>query len=126
MPHNARVLAKITAQSKQLEVASHGLDVQMPKIIASTFVRRDSVAGGGAGAAIIVAIIVGLIYFGRDVLLPIALAVLLSFVLAPLVRTLQNWWIARGFSVIAVVLLTFLALFAIGGTIAMEATQLVS
>jgi predicted PurR-regulated permease PerM len=86
--------------------------------------KGDNVAGGGAGAAIIAGIIVGLLYFGRDVLLPIALAVLLSFVLAPLVRTLQNWWIPRGFSVIAVVLLTFLALFAIGGTIAMEATQL--
>jgi predicted PurR-regulated permease PerM len=57
----------------------------------------------GAGAAIIAAVIVGLLYFGREVLLPIALAVLLSFVLAPLVRTLQNWWIPRGFSVIAVV-----------------------
>jgi predicted PurR-regulated permease PerM len=86
--------------------------------------KGDGLAGGGAGAAIIAAIFVGLLYFGRDVLLPIALAVLLSFVLAPLVRTLQNWWIPLGFSVIAVVLLTFLALFAIGGTIAMEATQL--
>jgi predicted PurR-regulated permease PerM len=83
-----------------------------------------SVAGGGAGAAIVAAIFVGLLYFGRDVLLPIALAVLLSFVLAPLVRTLQNWWIPRAFSVIAVVLLTFLGLFAIGGTIAVEATRL--
>jgi predicted PurR-regulated permease PerM len=72
--------------------------------------KGDNVAGGGAGAAIIAGIIVGLLYFGWDVLLPIALAVLLTFVLAPLVRTLQNWWIPRGFSVIAVVLLTFLAL----------------
>jgi predicted PurR-regulated permease PerM len=84
--------------------------------------KGDSVAGGGAGAAIVAAIIVSLIYFGRDVLLPIALAVLLSFVLAPLVRILLNWRIPRAFSVIVVVALTFLALFAIGGTIAMEAT----
>jgi len=86
--------------------------------------KGDSIAGGGAGAAIIAAIIVSLIYFGRDVLLSIALAVLLSFVLAPLARILQNWRIPRAFSVIVVVALTFLALFAIGGTIAVEATRL--
>ncbi len=84
----------------------------------------DSAARGGAEAALIAAIAVGLIYFGRDVLLPIALAILLSFLLAPLVRGLQNWRIPHAFSVIAVVALAFLALFAIGGTIAMEATQL--
>jgi predicted PurR-regulated permease PerM len=86
--------------------------------------KRDTVAGGGAETAIIAAIIVSLMYFGRDVLLPIALAILLSFVLAPLVRALQNWWIPRAFSVIAVVLLSCLALFVIGGMIAVEATQL--
>src|SRR5262249_35971520 len=43
---------------------------------------------------------------------------------APLVRSLQKCWIPRAFSVIAVVLLAFMALFAIGGTIALEATQL--
>lgn len=84
----------------------------------------DSAARGGAEAALIAAIAVGLIYFGRDVLLPIALAILLSFLLAPLVRVLRNWRIPHAFSVIAVVALAFLALFAIGGTIAMEATQL--
>jgi predicted PurR-regulated permease PerM len=92
--------------------------------VAASPSKGDSVAGGGAGAAIVGAIIVSLIYFGRDVLLPIALAILLSFVLAPLVPVLQNWRIPRASSVIAVVLLTFMALFAIGGTIAVEATQL--
>ena len=96
----------------------------LQRLLAASSSKGDGVAGGEAGAAIIAAIIVGLIYFGRDVLLPIALAVLLSFVLAPLVRTLQDWRIPRGFSAIAVVSLTFLALFAIGGTIAMEATAL--
>jgi predicted PurR-regulated permease PerM len=96
----------------------------MAKITGSAFSKRDSVDGGRAGAAIVAAIIVSLIYFGRDVLLPIALAVLLSFVLAPLVRLLQKCWIPRIVAVVVVVLLTFLAMFAIGGTIAMEATRL--
>jgi predicted PurR-regulated permease PerM len=34
---------------------------------------------------------VAALYFGREVLVPIALALLLSFVLAPLVRRLQSW-----------------------------------
>ena len=34
-------------------------------------------------------VVVSALYFGREVLVPIALAILLSFVLAPLVRLLQ-------------------------------------
>jgi hypothetical protein len=39
--------------------------------------------------------IVAALYFGREVLVPIALALLLSFVLAPLVRRLQSWRFPR-------------------------------
>jgi predicted PurR-regulated permease PerM len=94
--------------------------------MAASSSRGVRIAGDGAGAAIVAAITVSLIYFGRDVLLPIALAILLSFLLAPLVRMLQKWRFPHAFSVIAVVALAFLALFAIGGTIAMEATKLAS
>lgn len=45
----------------------------------------------GVGAAIATTIIIGTLYFGREVFVPIALAILLSFVLAPLVRLLQRW-----------------------------------
>ena len=40
--------------------------------------------------AVLVAIIVGMLYFGREIFVPIALAILLSFVLAPAVRLLQQ------------------------------------
>jgi len=76
------------------------------------------------GAAILAAIIISVLYFGRDVFIPIALAILLSFVLAPIVRTLQDWHTPRGFSIITVVLLAFLAMFAVGGIIAAQVTQL--
>jgi predicted PurR-regulated permease PerM len=92
--------------------------------MAATSSKGDSVAGGGVGAAIVGAIIVGLIYFGRDLLIPIALAILLSFVLAPIVRTLQKWHVPHGVSTVTVVLLAFLTMFAIGGTIAAQVTQL--
>jgi predicted PurR-regulated permease PerM len=46
--------------------------------------------------------IVAALYFARDVLVPIALAVLLSFVLAPLVRRLQSWRFPRVIAVFIV------------------------
>ena len=47
-------------------------------------------------AILVVGGIVAALYFARDVLVPIALAVLLSFVLAPLVRRLQSWRASTG------------------------------
>ena len=78
----------------------------------------------GVAAAILAALIVATLYVGREVFVPIALAILLSFVLAPLVRVLQDWRVPRVFSVIGVVLLAFLVIFALGGVIATQVTQL--
>jgi predicted PurR-regulated permease PerM len=75
-------------------------------------------------AAAVVAAIIGALYFGREVFVPIALAILLSFVLAPLVRLLQRWHIPRGLSVISVVLLAFMSIFALGGVIATQVAEL--
>jgi predicted PurR-regulated permease PerM len=77
-----------------------------------------------AGVAVVTAIIIGALYFGRELFVPIALAILLSFVLAPLVRALQRWHFPRGLSVVTVVLLAFLSIFALGGVIAAQLTQL--
>jgi predicted PurR-regulated permease PerM len=79
---------------------------------------------GGLAAAVVAAIIIGTLYFGREVFVPIALAILLSFVLAPLVRLLQRWHIPRGLSVISVVLLAFMSIFALGGVIATQVAEL--
>ena len=57
------------------------------------------------GVAVATAIIIGALYFGRELFVPIALAILLSFVLAPLVRVLQRWHLPRALSVVSVVLL---------------------
>jgi predicted PurR-regulated permease PerM len=45
---------------------------------------------GGMAGAVIAAIIIGTLYVGREIFIPIALAILLSFALAPLVRLLQR------------------------------------
>jgi predicted PurR-regulated permease PerM len=76
------------------------------------------------GVAVVTAIIIAALYFGRELFVPIALAILLSFVLAPLVRALQRLRVPRGLSVVGVVLLTFLGIFALGGVIATQVAQL--
>jgi predicted PurR-regulated permease PerM len=78
----------------------------------------------GVATAVLAALIVATLYLGRDVFVPLSLSVLLSFVLAPLVRVLQNWHVPRAFSVIGVVLLAFLIIFSIGSVIATQMAQL--
>jgi predicted PurR-regulated permease PerM len=78
----------------------------------------------GVAAAVLAALIVATLYFGRDVFVPVALSILLSFVLAPLVRALQDFRVPRAISVIGVVLLAFSIIFVIGGVIATQMTQL--
>ena len=80
----------------------------------------------GVAAALLAALIVATLYVGREVFVPIALAILLSFVLAPLVQVLQDWRVPRALSVIGVVLLAFLVIFGLGGVIATQVTELAS
>jgi predicted PurR-regulated permease PerM len=77
-----------------------------------------------AAAAFLAAIVVAALYFGRDVFVPIALAIILSFVLAPLTRLFQGWGFPRSLSVITVVFVAFAAIFGLGGLIASEIGQL--
>jgi predicted PurR-regulated permease PerM len=79
---------------------------------------------GGVSVAILAAILIGTLYLGREVFVPIALAILLSFVLAPLVGFLQRSHIPRGISVVSVALLAFVSIFALGGVIAAQLAQL--
>lgn len=66
------------------------------------------------------------LYFGREILVPVTLAILLSFVLAPFVRALRRLRVPRAPAVILVVIIVFGALFGIGSLIASEASQLAS
>ncbi len=68
--------------------------------------------------------IVSALYFGREVLVPIALALLLSFALAPLVRILQGWRIPRTLAVIVVVLAAFAGIFSLGALMVSQVNQL--
>jgi predicted PurR-regulated permease PerM len=74
--------------------------------------------------AILAVIIIMMLYFGREIIIPIALAILLSFVLAPLVGLLQRIRVPRGLAVVSVVILAFTFIFAMGSLLASQLTQL--
>ena len=74
--------------------------------------------------AILAVIIIAMLYFGREIFVPIALAILLSFVLAPLVGILQRIRVPRGLAVVGVVILAFAFIFAMGSLLATQLTQL--
>ena len=80
----------------------------------------DSPAGMLQAAAIVVAIL----YFAREMLIPIVLAVLLSFVLAPPVRALGRVRVPRVAAVLLVVALGFGAILGLGLVMGRQATSL--
>ena len=51
--------------------------------------------------------IVAILYFGREVFVPLAVAILLTFVLAPPVRVLRRWRFGRIPSIVTVVLICY-------------------
>src|SRR5215207_5401731 len=79
---------------------------------------------GAVATAILACIIVATLYFGREIFVPIALAILLSFVLAPLVGLLQHLRVPRGVAVVGVVVAAFALIFAMGSLLANQLAQL--
>ena len=81
--------------------------------------------GSLASPLIVAAIIVMALYYGRDVLIPITIAVLLSFVLAPLVNRLRRLRIGRIASVVFAVLLATGVIAALSSVIGVQVADLV-
>ncbi|HEY0291123.1 MAG TPA: AI-2E family transporter, partial [Hansschlegelia sp.] len=77
-----------------------------------------------ASAAIVGSVVVAVLYVGSDVLIPLALALLLSFVLAPLVGRARKLGLPRTPSVIIVALFAFAILFGLSAMIAGQVGQL--
>ncbi|WP_425449950.1 AI-2E family transporter [Virgifigura deserti] len=88
--------------------------------------ERDAAAPGQAGSAVTTAVVVVIaiaaLYFGRDIIIPFALAVLLSFALGPIATRLRRWGLGRVPSVLIVVLVAFAA---IAGFAALVGSQLI-
>ena len=69
------------------------------------------------------AFIVLALYFGRDLLVPLALSALLTFMLAPLVTLLQRW-LGRIGAVLLVVVMMFAATGGVGWVLTRQAIDL--
>ncbi len=90
-----------------------GKTVPMPEIPASA-----------AETAVIGFIVVVALYFGQAVFVPLALAVILSFILAPPVRILRRVGLPRPASVVLAVVLAFAVIFSVGALITQQIANL--
>jgi predicted PurR-regulated permease PerM len=83
-------------------------------------------AGVAFNNFMVIAVIVATLYFAREILVPIALAVLLSFVLAPLVKLLQRVRIPRPVAVLLAVVVALAVAISLGTMVMLQVNQLVS
>lgn len=86
----------------------------------------EDVAGlvGACAVTILAVIIISALYVGREVFVPVALAILLSFVLARPVNFLQSLRVPRAIAAITTVLFAFAVIFALGSLIATQLSRL--
>ncbi len=80
----------------------------------------DTIAYG----CIVAAAVAAFVYFGRDILVPLSLASLLSFSLWPLIRIQRKIGVGRTTSVLLAVLFAIFALISVGAVLAMQMTEL--
>ena len=86
---------------------------------------RFGLAPQSSSLALLVGVVlISALYFAREVLVPIALAVLLSFVLAPLVRVFRRCYLPRSIAVIFSVLIAFAVILSLGALIVSQVNQL--
>jgi predicted PurR-regulated permease PerM len=79
---------------------------------------------GAVALAIFAVIIVTVLFMGREVFVPVALSILLSFVLAPPVNLLERMRVPRAIAVVGVVLFAFAIIFGLGSLIATQVNRL--
>jgi predicted PurR-regulated permease PerM len=77
-----------------------------------------------AGGIVATATVLALLYFGRDVLVPVTLAVILSLMIAPLVRVLRGLGVGQTLSVLAAVLGLALAVGTATAVIGMQVVKM--
>jgi predicted PurR-regulated permease PerM len=102
----------------------------MPDVAPSTQDRsRHEIRAVGQTSSGLRTLAVGVIvttalYFGREVFVPLALAILLSFALGPLVLLLRRWHFGRVPSIVAAVMAAFLLIFGIGVLLGSQLAEL--
>lgn len=88
----------------------------------------QGIPAGGRGSLLVFVLVTGLLYFGREVILPLAFAVLIAFALSPLLNRLRRIGLPRVPAVLSVVTVGFVAITAfllvIGHEVALFADEL--
>jgi predicted PurR-regulated permease PerM len=126
-PTERRLLMEGKAGSMRgpLPFGAAGRESRPPSTSGSLYANRFSnVRASNLTPVLIGVVIVTALYLGREVLVPIALAVLLSFVLAPPVRLLQRLRFPRVVAVLVVGLVAFSTIFGMGAVMVAQVTQL--
>ena len=78
----------------------------------------------GLGTLAVALVCIGALYVGREVFIPLVLAVLLSFVLAPLVNLLRRWRVPRAPAILLTVVLALGVILGIGVIIGAQIADL--
>ena len=94
-----------------------------PAAPAAKTVAAMAAPNASAGMTLFV-MIVATLYFGKEVLVPVTLALLLAFILAPLVELLRKAYLGRVPSVLLGVILALGLILAIGGVIGIQIADL--
>jgi hypothetical protein len=68
--------------------------------------------------------VIAALYFAKAVFLPLALAILLTFLLAPVVRLLRSWGLPKPPAVALVVTFAFIVILGIGALVGQQVTKL--
>ncbi|HVA14791.1 MAG TPA: AI-2E family transporter [Stellaceae bacterium] len=85
---------------------------------------RPSFAASGIGGALTLIVAAAVLYFARDIFVPLAIAALLSFVLSPPMLWLRHHGIGRAPAAAAVVLFAFVAILGFGSIVIGEVASL--
>lgn len=96
----------------------------MAKLVVAQTSEEVASLVSAVALAILGVIIVSALYVGREIFVPVALAILLSFVLASPVSALQRLKVPRGVAVVGVVIFAFAIIFALGSLIATQLNRL--
>ncbi len=112
--HKADVSA-VSATARAPRALAAGLAPAGPDALVGTQAIVRTAAG-----AVLATLVIAALYFGREIIMPLALAVLLGFVLSPAVTRLRRWGMPR---VLAVVTVVLLALAVIGASAAFMARE---
>ena len=72
----------------------------------------------------LVAFVTAMLYVGREIFIPIAIAILVSFVLSPPILVLRRWGLGRVFSVLTVVFTALVIAFSVSAVLTRQVSEL--